>query len=189
MHMKVFIAGPRALKSLDSAVEERICNIIHQNITVLVGDANGVDKMIQSYLGNAGYQNVAVYASNGAARNNIGNWNIQNVPVKDGVTGFDFYAAKDKAMADDADCGFMIWNGKSKGTLNNMINLAKQDKTVLVYFTPHKKFYHIKSMEAAQKLASACGDDVGRLFESLSGHPHSAHEAAAEQISLYHTAI
>jgi hypothetical protein len=65
----------------------------------------------------------------------VGQWEVRNIPVKSNVTGFAFYAEKDKAMADNADYGFMIWNGKSKGTLNNIINLSRQLKVVLVYFT------------------------------------------------------
>ena len=39
-----------------------------------------------------------------------------------------YYRAKDLAMVEDADCGFMIWNGESKGTLNNILNLLYMDK-------------------------------------------------------------
>lgn len=51
--------------------------------------------------------------------------------------GFEFYAQKDKAMAKDADFGLMVWDGKSKGTLNNMINLLLQEKSVLLYLVYH----------------------------------------------------
>jgi len=187
--LKVFIAGPRVLKTLSVDVEKRIDNIISQDITVLVGDANGVDKMVQQYLNSRTYRNAIVYASNGVARNNIGNWDVQNAPVLDGAKGFDFYATKDKLMAEDADYGFMIWNGKSKGTLNNIINLTKQAKTVLVYFTPHKKFYSIKSMDAAKELATACGDDIGQLFSSLTGSTVAMPKIYNDQLSLYHGVI
>ena len=183
--MKVFIAGPRAIRTLNDTVQERLNNIIKQEITVLVGDANGIDKMIQEHFSNANYKAVTVYASNGVARNNIGKWEVQNVPVNDNTKGFAFYAEKDKAMADNADYGFMIWNGKSKGTLNNIINLTKQSKIVLVYFTPHKKFYHIKSWEMAKNLATCCGEETRLLFDSLAGKSHTRPVEAAEQISLF----
>ena len=64
-----------------------------------------------------------------------------NVKIDDNVKGFDFYAAKDLAMAKAADYGFMIWNGSSKGTLNDIINLTLLDKKVLVYYTPDKSFH------------------------------------------------
>jgi hypothetical protein len=189
--MKVFVAGPRALKSLSAPVKERFAKMINQNIAFLVGDASGIDKMTQQYFYDAAYKNVTVYASNGVARNNVGKWAVRNVPVKEAVSGFDFYAAKDKMMADEADYGFMIWNGKSKGTLNNIINLTKQDKAVLIYFTPHRKFYSIKGVEKAEQLAFACGADIGQLFNRLCGiqtKPKQA-AAAAEQTTLYHTSL
>lgn len=65
--MKVFVAGPRALKSLTKSVEERLSNIIENNITVLIGDANGVDKIAQQFFYTHNYSNVIVYASQGKA--------------------------------------------------------------------------------------------------------------------------
>jgi hypothetical protein len=38
---------------------------------------------------------------------------------------FAYYAAKDLAMAQDAKCGVMLWDGRSKGTLNNIQNLLR----------------------------------------------------------------
>ena len=90
---------------------------MNQNFTVLVGDANGVDKQIQTYCYARNYKNVKVFNSNGKTRNNIGNWDVVNVKVSDNVKGFDFYAAKDLEMAKQADYGFMIWNGKVKERL------------------------------------------------------------------------
>jgi hypothetical protein len=165
--MKVFIAGPRAIRTLSPTVQERLRNIIEQKITVLVGDASGIDKMIQEYFSDANYKDVLVYASNGVARNNVGQWKVQNVPVRDNATGFAFYVEKDKAMADNADYGFMIWNGKSKGTLNNMVNLVSFNKEVLLYFTPHKRFYHINSMDRIHGLTDICGVDTSYILACL----------------------
>jgi hypothetical protein len=35
-----------------------------------------------------------------------------------------FYKQKDIAMANDCDCGYMVWGGKSRGTKNNIIRLV-----------------------------------------------------------------
>lgn len=154
--MKVFIAGPRAVKSLNKKATERLDNIMTNDFTILVGDATGIDKQIQTYYHSLSYSNVKVFASNGKARNNIGQWKVEKVVVEPGVTGFDFYATKDLAMAKEADYGFMIWNGKSKGTFNNIVNLIDLRKTVLVYMTSSKQFHTINSME-----------DIDELKESL----------------------
>jgi hypothetical protein len=141
--MKVFIAGARSLSKLNSAVIERLTNIKNQNFTVLVGDANGVDKSVQEFFHTVGYNNVIVYASNGKVRNNVGNWQIKRVDVPRNVTGFDFYAQKDIQMSIDADYGLMVWNGKSRGTFNNIVNLTNQRKKVAVYVTTTKRFYYL----------------------------------------------
>jgi hypothetical protein len=39
-------------------------------------------------------------------------------------------------MAQDAQCGVMLWDGKSKGTLNNIQELLSAGKKTLVYFAP-----------------------------------------------------
>lgn len=150
--MNVFIAGPRAVSRLNNTVKKRLLNIVNQNFTVFVGDANGIDKQIQDFFHSMNYNKVKVFASNGKARNNIGQWEIEKVKVAPNVKGFEFYAAKDLEMASQADCGFMIWNGKSKGTLNNMFNLVKLNKKVLVYMIPAKQFYTVHSIHDIEKL-------------------------------------
>jgi hypothetical protein len=39
---------------------------------------------------------------------------------------------KDMAMAQDADCGLMIWDGKSQGTKFNIENMTKLGKEVFI---------------------------------------------------------
>lgn len=152
--MRVFIAGPRAVTTLNKEVKSRLENIIGNNFTILVGDANGVDKQIQNFCHSLSYDKVRVFAANGKVRNNIGQWEVEKVMVSANKKGFDFYAAKDEEMAKTADYGFMIWNGKSKGTLNNMYNLVGLNKKVLVYLIPDKKFYTINSLEEIKKLGN-----------------------------------
>src|SRR5690625_1706346 len=175
--MKVFIAGPRALRSLNKKVIERLEKIMAQNFTVLVGDAAGIDKQIQIFYDSKKYNNVKVFASNGKVRNNIGKWEVEAVKVDPDVKGFDFYAMKDLAMAKEADYGFMIWNGKSRGTFNNILNLVKFKKTVLVYVTVKRCFYIIKSMSDVETLKYELsskvnekkkGEDVDNQMEQLS---------------------
>ncbi len=166
--MKVFIAGPRAITKLNKTVEERLFNIYEKKITVLVGDANGVDKSIQQYFHKLSYSNVRVYASQGKARNNVGGWEVETVEVSKKLKGFDYYAEKDKAMAKEADYGFMLWNGKSKGTLNNIINLIKDSKKSLVYFAPKGQFVCIDGEERLEWLISFCDDETKVLYKKLS---------------------
>ncbi len=131
--MRVFISGSMAVKDFDSSICTELKQIAEAGHTVIVGDADGVDTEVQRFYLNMKYANVVVYASNGKTRNNLGDWQVHDVRVPAGVTGFDFYAEKDKAMAADADLGVMIWDGISRGTKHNMKNMVKQGKQARVY--------------------------------------------------------
>lgn len=153
--MKIFVAGPRAIKEIDENVTIKLESICEKKYDVLVGDADGIDSSVQKFLNKQNYENVTVYASKGIARNNYGDWKIENVVVGSNVTGFDFYAQKDLEMAKDSDVGFMIWNGKSKGTFNNMINLLNLEKEVILYYVPTQKFYQFKEMNDLEEFINA----------------------------------
>ncbi len=139
--MKVFVAGSRTVKELDDTAKAKLLSIARKGYEVLIGDCYGVDTAVQHFLSDLGYRNVKVFASNGNARNNVGNWPIISIPANDSKRDFDYYQQKDIAMARAADCGFMIWDGKSRGTLSNTINLVSEQKTVLLYIpTTHQTF-------------------------------------------------
>ena len=59
----VFIAGSMNIKHLDRKVKERMDNIVASNFAVVVGDADGADTAIQTYLVERGVRN-AVSAAN-----------------------------------------------------------------------------------------------------------------------------
>jgi hypothetical protein len=58
-----------------------------------------------------------------------------------------------------------MWDGRSKGTLNNILNLLQQQKKVLVYFSPDKSCYTLSSLEDLTALLHKCSSDVRRKFE------------------------
>lgn len=125
---------------------------------ILLGDANGADKMVQDYLATRGYKCVVVYCMQ-QCRNNIGNWPTKHISAPDGRKDFTYYAAKDLAMARDAKCGIMLWDGRSKGTLNNVQQLLDARKHVLVYLTPDKAFHKLTTNEELAKILERCNPD------------------------------
>ena len=113
---------------------------------MLVGDANGADRIVQQYLADRQYQNVTVYCSGNRCRNNVGQWTTIAIAPPPGVHGgFDFYAAKDREMATHATHGLMLWDGESRGTLTNVKNLVRNNKPVVVYLSPAKSFVTLKT--------------------------------------------
>ena len=157
---KIFISGSTTIKTIDKSIRMRLDNIIDQNHIVFIGDANGADKAVQSYLAKKKYSKVNIYCSGQTCRNNVGNWQVVNVAVSTSVRGRKFYMVKDKQMAIDCDYGFMLWDGKSAGTLNNLLNLITTGKTGLVYLYPNSTFYTIKDITLFEELINQCNQKV-----------------------------
>ena len=153
---RIFLSGSRGISRLNDDIRTRIQNIINNGFQVFVGDANGADKALQKFLADAKYQNVTVFCSGNTCRNNIGGWHTHNVRVDSKLKGRDFYTQKDKEMAQRADYGLVLWDGKSAGSISNVFELLKLDKTAVVYFSPEKKFYNIKKLHDAQDLLDLC---------------------------------
>jgi len=162
---KVFIGGSRAASKLNKALKHRIDNIIEKGYEILVGDANGADKAVQKYILEKDYKNVVVFCMENQCRNNIGHWQTKHIQAIENKSGFDYYSIKDLEMAKEADYGFMIWDAKSKGTLNNVINLLKLNKKTLVYFYPGKKFYAIITFDNLKYLLSKCSKESLEAFK------------------------
>lgn len=129
---KVFIGGSQTIDILDEKAKRKIDKYISDGTEILIGDCRGVDKLVQAYLFLKSYQNVSIYATDGNARHNIGLWEEINVPSH-GETGYDYYRLKDAKMIEDADEGFMIWDGKSRGTGFNIQELQRMEKRVFVH--------------------------------------------------------
>ena len=162
---KVFIGGSRRVSRLNDEVRRRIDRIIEQGFAVVVGDADGIDKAVQKYLHSRGYERVEVFCTDGECRNNLGKWTVRMVPAPKGERGFQYYAAKDQRMAEEASVGLMIWDGKSLGTLMNVFRLLSQHKKVVVYIVPSKQFSTLKDGSDWKKFLSECGMDVRQRIE------------------------
>jgi len=119
----VFVAGSRQISRLPAEVSSRLDTMIEKGFQILVGDANGADKAVQRYLADKSYPNVLVHCMKDHCRNNVGHWPTREVAAPRGAKGFDYYSLKDRAMAETAEYGLMLWDGKSKGTVNNVVNL------------------------------------------------------------------
>ena len=165
---KVFIAGSRQISRLPVEVRTRIDTMVEKGFQILVGDANGADKAVQRYLADKAYPNVLVHCMENHCRNNVGNWPTHQVSAPQGARGFDYYSEKDRAMADAAEYGLMLWDGKSKGTINNVMNLSRGNKLVVVYVAPSKTFQTVRGVEDVREILSK-GDptSVERLVNDL----------------------
>ena len=163
----VFIGGSRAVSRLNAAVLERLDDLIQKRCQIFIGDANGADKAIQQHFADRDYRNVTVFCM-GNCRNNVGDWEVRKVAARSSRKDFVYYATKDIAMAREAKCGVMLWDGKSKGTLHNILNLIGVNKKVLVYFSPEKAFHKLSTPEDLDALLSRCDPrEIERIQHSL----------------------
>jgi hypothetical protein len=156
----VFLSGSRAISRINDEIRQRIDNIVEKDFNIVVGDANGADKAMQSYLAEISYPHVTVYYVGEKSRNNVGDWQSENVAVSGNLTGRDFYTVKDKEMARRADFGLVLWDGKSSGSVANVLEMLRFSKKVVVYFAPEKMFHTVSSEADARQLIAKCDADA-----------------------------
>jgi len=163
--MKVFIGGSRTIKCLAVAVRQRLNRIIERQLSVVIGDAYGVDRAVQEYFKNRHYPQVEVFCMAGGCRNNVGSWPICFIAAPSTKKDFRYYSTKDQAMADEATVGFMIWDGKSIGTLANVFRLISQCKKVVVYTVPTSRFTDLKNLADWESFIPPHGNNLRERIE------------------------
>jgi hypothetical protein len=151
----VFIGGSRAVSRLNNLILGKLDELIARQCIIFVGDANGADKSVQQHFARRGYQHVVVYCMD-ECRNNLGHWPTKKVSRPSSRKDFAYYAAKDHAMAQDATCGIMLWDGNSKGTLNNIQQLVANGKETLVYLATESAFQKIVTQHELDALLQRC---------------------------------
>jgi probable addiction module antidote protein len=156
----IFIGGSRHVSRLPPEVKKRLDNVVASGHRVIVGDANGADKAVQKHFHDIHYDKVTVFCSGVTPRNNLGTWLTQHVDVPKQTKGFQFYAAKDREMAREADFGLMIWDGKSPGTVLNVLRLAIAGKIAVLFNVPDRDAVNIKSVEAWRNFIAHCSDEL-----------------------------
>jgi adenine-specific DNA-methyltransferase len=119
------ISGSRSIKNISPGLAS-INKIMELQFAIILGDAPGVDKLVQEYLSSQNYPNVKVYfalwSGNGKSRNVTG---FETV----GVGGS--YIDRDKMMCLICHYGLALWDGASRGTRDN-IDRTGERKTKII---------------------------------------------------------
>lgn len=127
--MKVFFSGSKRINDIGSRMFEILDRTMWKKDGILIGDCPGADEQIQRYLAMNGYPDVTVYCSGDEPRFNIGEWEVQRVTLDPALTsGYAFWRQKDIQMEFDCDSAVAVWDGKSKGTRQNIMELAALGK-------------------------------------------------------------
>jgi len=139
---KVFISGSISIKLLPQEVKNSIQKIIENNIEILVGDADGIDTLVQNYCISSNYYNVTVYSIYSVPRYKANKQFRSNfVKVTSDIKRErERQQEKDKAMTMDSEFTFAIWDSKSKGSYANILRALENDKKVKVYLDNEKLF-------------------------------------------------
>ncbi len=131
----VFISGSISIKTLPQKVKESIQKVVENQMEILVGDANGIDSLVQDYCLSLEYFNVKVYSISSLPRYQASDeFSLKTVTVPNEIQGGrERQQEKDKAMTDDSQYSFVIWDGKSKGSHANAVRALEQDKKIKLY--------------------------------------------------------
>lgn len=180
----IFIGGSRHVSRLPSEVKKRLDNVVASGHRVIVGDANGADKAVQKHFHDIHYDKVTVFCSGASPRNNLGTWFTHHVDAPKNAKGFQFYAAKDREMAREADFGLMIWDGKSPGTVLNVLRLAVAGKIAVLFNVPDKDVVNIKSVDAWRNFIAHCSDELRRDVKERATPDEWRLVEASDQLTL-----
>ena len=139
---KVFISGSISTKELPSGILQSLEKIQKHNMTILVGDADGIDKAIQDYCEKSNYKNVCVYSIYSSPRYLSSNsFEKKFIYVDDKIIKErERQTYKDEAMTVDSDYSLIIWDGRSKGSYYNIIRALTHNKKIKVYLSTIKQF-------------------------------------------------
>lgn len=173
----VFLAGSINIKKLHPKFMERLDSLIDSGLQIVVGDATGADSAIQKRLKDRGTDRVTVYCSGTTPRHNYGEWSIRSVATLAAPGSRAFFGAKDLEMAAIADFGLMLWDAKSTGTLNNVIELLRRRKKCVVFVSTIEKFAVVSDASTLKDLVEVMPDEarieaedkisLGRKLEAL----------------------
>ena len=152
----IFVGGSRRVLRLPAEAKERLNNVIGNGFNVIVGDASGAYKAVQKHLLESAYEKVAVFCSGSRCRNNLGDWPTHNIQAPKSAKGFQFYAIEDREMAREADFGFMIWDGKSAGTVLNVLRLIGTGKKAVLLNAKEKSATTFKTAANWEAFLAHC---------------------------------
>jgi hypothetical protein len=180
---KVFVGGSRRISRLNVGLRKRLEQIVEKQLAVLVGDANGADKALQDFFRERHYPNVVVFCTEGHCRNNLGEWPVRPIKPPHHTRDFEYFTAKDAAMAHEADFGLMLWDGSSAGTVVNVARLVASHRPVVIYISPQRRFLTLKSREDLAVLLASCPTAV----RSRVGDYIAQHAPEVAQPSMFRT--
>jgi len=153
--MRILIVGSHTITELDHRVKMLISHMCDKGWYILVGDHSGLDAVLQDYLVDMHTDRVRVYTSRPRPHHNLGGWLVRHPPKNGPFQGVPRNLQNTLAMADAANCGMVLWDGKSLGTYFVIAELVNQKKLVWVYLPEREKSHTLRTPEDVEKLLRA----------------------------------
>jgi len=159
----VFISGSISIKSLPTPVIRSIEIMINKNMTILVGDAPGIDSLVQDVCNKNNYLNVIIYTITSTPRYKANHqFQERNIFVSEEIKSQrERQTYKDKAMSEDSMFSLVVWDGLSKGSHANIIRALKSDKKVKVYYQDIDNFIDNEKVTI---------DEIDYIFREKNGY-------------------
>ncbi|MBU0612969.1 hypothetical protein KKB10_03040 [Patescibacteria group bacterium] len=132
---KVFISGSINIKNLHKAVIDELDSFIKRNCFIIIGDAYGIDQLVQKYLLSKKYYNVlicTIYEYPRIIESNEFDYEKIKYDLEE-KSEKKKQSYKDKHMTEISDISLVIWDGKSTGSYRNIIDAIERNKEVKVF--------------------------------------------------------
>ncbi len=139
---RVFISGSISIKQLPPEIIDSVNKIEQQNFEILVGDAKGIDLLIQGKLKKDQYGNVLVCSIYNTPRNLLSNtFNTCQVECDDSIKSErQRQTFKDSYMTRNSDYSLVVWDGKSKGSYANILRSLEYGQAIKIYLDTEARF-------------------------------------------------
>ena len=131
----IFLGGSQTVNGLTVEVKNELVDFMNLGHKLVIGDCRGADLEMQKFLAENEYKNVVVYYSGDRVRINVGGWEEKKIGANKFDKGYELYKRKDEQMAIDADEGFMILKGATRGTIANIERLIALKKECVVAYS------------------------------------------------------
>lgn len=160
---RVFVSGSISIKQLPSEIMDSLNKIEQQNFEILVGDAKGIDLLIQKKLKEDQYDNVLLCSIYEEPRHLLSNtFQTCQVECDSNIKSErQRQTFKDSYMTRNSDYSLVVWDGKSKGSFANIIRSLEQEQAIKIYLDTEKRF--LEQHEIIE-------DNIKKIYKSNNGY-------------------
>lgn len=181
--MTLWLGGSLKIRALPEEAQGAVDGAVQSGERVLIGDAPGADALFQRYLRQFPTAKVEIFHSSPSVRFNLGNWPVHFVQPAVKSASAALHGAKDREIAIQCDSGLMVWDGKSVGTVANVLDLSSRGKEWRLFVATDSDAIEIPSLDS---LVNSYGEAVIEASKRLEAdRKRKARELeAATQTSL-----